>query len=103
MKIFEKDDRIHLQLMNLKLGKMLFDFSVERAFFDELRNHMIEHLKSFNPPIHVEDYLNDLSTDLEPKTHCCECTPGEHFERHMVHIQYPNCNCKKEGFILKRN
>lgn len=51
----------------------------------------------------VEEYLKDLSDNLEPKTHCCECTPGKHYERHMVHIQYPDCDCKPENYILKRN
>ena len=55
MKIFEKDGRIHLQLMNLTLGKMLFDFSVEKPHFEELRSHMIERLKTFKLP---EDDLN---------------------------------------------
>jgi len=51
----------------------------------------------------TEEYLEDLAESLEPNTHCCECTPGEHFERHMVHIQYPDCSCKPEDYILKRN
>ena len=106
MKIFEKDGRIHLQLMNLTLGKILFDFSVEKPHFEELRNHMLEHLKAFKMPEEGEEInklLENISNDLEPKTHCCECTPGKHFERHMVHIQYPDCKCKKEDFALKRN
>ena len=52
----------------------------------------------------IESYLENLADDLEPKTHCCECTPGDHYDiPHMVHIQYPNCNCKKEDYVLKRN
>ena len=47
--------------------------------------------------------LTVIADSLEPKTHCCECTPGEHFERHLVHIQYPDCNCNPEKYILKRN
>lgn len=51
----------------------------------------------------VSKYIEDLAKDLEPKTHCCECTPGENFERHMVHIQYPNCTCDKAKYVLKGN
>lgn len=51
----------------------------------------------------LEEELARIADNLEPKTHCCECTPGEHFERHLVHIQYPNCNCNPEKYILKRN
>jgi len=54
-----------------------------------------------------KDYTNkllgDLALDLEPKTHCCECTPGEHFQRHMIHIQYPKCKCEPRKYVLKRN
>ena len=45
----------------------------------------------------ISSFLEDLADNLEPKTHCCECAPGEHFERHMVHIQYANCTCDPEG------
>jgi len=51
----------------------------------------------------VEKFLFNMSMSLEPKTHCCECTPGEHFERHLVHIQYPNCNCMPQKYIKKVN
>lgn len=50
----------------------------------------------------VEDFLDDLGEDLEPTTHCCECTPGDHYERHMVHIQYPDCTCESRNYILKK-
>lgn len=43
----------------------------------------------------IEDLLENQSKELEPKTHCCECSKGDHFDpRHLVHIQYPKCNCK---------
>lgn len=51
----------------------------------------------------IEGYLKHLSDSVEPKTHCCECTPGDHFERHVVHIQYPDCSCKEENFVLRWN
>jgi len=51
----------------------------------------------------VENYLNNLTDALEPRTHCCECTPGKHFQTHMVHIQYPDCTCDPKDYVLKRN
>lgn len=47
MKIFEKDGWIFLQLMDMTTGKMLMDFSVGKEFFDELRDHIIEHLLAY--------------------------------------------------------
>jgi hypothetical protein len=47
MKIFEKDGWIHLQLMNLTTREMLFDFSVPKEYFEELKEHIIEHLNKF--------------------------------------------------------
>ena len=47
MKIFEENGKIRLQLMNLETKKMLFDFTVEIDEFEELKNHIIEHLKWF--------------------------------------------------------
>ena len=51
----------------------------------------------------LNKYLEKRVIDLEPKTHCCGCTPGDHFERHTVHIQYPNCRCNPNKYVLKRN
>ena len=51
----------------------------------------------------INDFLEDVSDSLEPETHCCECTPGKYQERHNVHIQYPNCNCDPNKYVLKRN
>lgn len=48
MKIFEENDKIRLQLMEMAKGIMLFDFTVEKDSFDELRNHIIEHLNKFS-------------------------------------------------------
>lgn len=50
-----------------------------------------------------EAYLEKLVEDLEPKTHCCECTPGKHYQPHSIHIQYPNCDCDPKKYVLKRN
>lgn len=59
-------------------------------------------MKGFGRDV-IEADLEALADSLEPDTHCCECTPGPHFERHAVHIQYPDCPCKKENYVLKRN
>lgn len=47
MKIFEKDERVHLQLMHLPTNRMLFNFSVEKEEYEELASHIIEHLLAF--------------------------------------------------------
>jgi len=47
LKIFEKDGWIHLQLMDLTTKKMLFDFSVGKEFFNELRDHIIANLEDY--------------------------------------------------------
>jgi hypothetical protein len=47
MKIFEKDGRVHLQLKHMIKNRVLFDFSVEKDEFPELKEHMIEHLTAF--------------------------------------------------------
>ncbi len=51
----------------------------------------------------VDFYLKSVADSLEPRSHCCECTPGDHFERHMVHIQYPDCNCDPRKYKLNYN
>lgn len=47
MKIFEKDGRIHLQLMHMPTNRILFNFSVEKSEFPELKEHMIKSLYDF--------------------------------------------------------
>ena len=47
----------------------------------------------------IDDFVEKTASDLDVKTHCCECTPGEHNERHLVHIQYPDCKCNPEFYI----
>lgn len=47
MKIFEFDGRVHLQLMDMNENRMLFNFSVEKAAYATLRDHIIEHLLAF--------------------------------------------------------
>ena len=44
MKIFEKDGWIFIQMMDMTSMEMLIDFSIEKESFNELRDHMIEHL-----------------------------------------------------------
>jgi len=59
--------------------------------------------KSLKYTISLETLLGKLADGLEPKTHCCECSEGEHKCKHTVHIQYPDCTCKKEGWVLRKN
>ena len=47
MKIFEENDKIRLQLMDIKKGTMLFDFTVEKEVYEELASHIIEHLLAY--------------------------------------------------------
>lgn len=51
----------------------------------------------------TEEFLEEVAIGLKPLTHCCECTPGDSFERHFVHIQYPNCTCDPKKYVLKTN
>jgi len=47
MKIFKEGNNVRLQLMDIKKGKMLFDFKIPSEWFSELKEHMIEHLNKF--------------------------------------------------------
>lgn len=47
MKIFKENDRIRLQLKDMRKGTMLFDFTIEKEAFKELKNHIIEHLENY--------------------------------------------------------
>lgn len=47
MKIFEENGNVRLQLMDMQKGKMLFDFTVEKEAYNELKEHVIEHLNNF--------------------------------------------------------
>ena len=47
MKIFEEGNVIRLQLMEIHTRTMLFDFTIEKEFYNELREHIIEHLNKF--------------------------------------------------------
>ncbi len=47
MKIFEKDGWVFIQLMDMTTKEMLIDFSVGKEFFNELRDHIIEHLIAY--------------------------------------------------------
>lgn len=52
----------------------------------------------------IELLCKKQNEDLEPKSHCCECTKGDNYDPfHQIHIQYKNCNCKKENYVLKNN
>jgi len=92
--------------MDMTTKKMLFDFSVGKEYFNELRDHIIEHLKVYKieeKTNEIGNYLTDMAENLEPKTHCCECTPGERFQKHTVHIQYPDCKCDPNKFVFNIN
>ena len=47
MKIFEENGKIRLQLMNMVTNNMLFDFIVNKEEYNDLREHIIEHLNGF--------------------------------------------------------
>lgn len=47
MKIFEENGRIRLQLMNIITKEWLFNFTIDKRQFNELRMHIIEHLEKF--------------------------------------------------------
>lgn len=47
MKIFKQGSKVRLQLMHFPSNSMLFDFTVEQSEFEELREHIIVHLKNF--------------------------------------------------------
>lgn len=47
MKIFEENGKIRLQLKDMQKGVMLFDFSIEKGAYPELKDHMIKHLNDF--------------------------------------------------------
>ena len=58
----------------------------------------------------VDAFLEWAYAVLEPKTHCCHCTPGPGFrarhpakDGHPVHAQIPNCKCKPENYVLTNN
>ena len=62
MKVFEENGKIRLQLMDLKKGVMLFDFTIEKEDYKELREHIIEHLNAFKL---VEEGKNDHQSNAE--------------------------------------
>lgn len=47
MIIFEENGKIRLQLKNMLTGEMLFDFTVAKEDFKELRTHIVDHLINF--------------------------------------------------------
>jgi len=51
----------------------------------------------------IEAYLTKIAKEATPVTHCCECTPGQFFQRHVVHIQYLDCDCDPKKYVLKKN
>ena len=44
MKIFKEGNNIRFQLMDTVANRMLFDFTIPAHAYDDLKNHMIEHL-----------------------------------------------------------
>jgi hypothetical protein len=52
----------------------------------------------------LETEMHKLADALEPTTHCCECTPGLHYDScHTIHIQYPGCKCNPKEYVLRKN
>ena len=49
MKIFKQGTAIRLQLMDTQIQEMLFDFTVPADNYNDLKQHMIEHLENFSP------------------------------------------------------
>ena len=47
MKIFEENGKVRLQLKNMITNTMLFNFTVKKEKYNELRAHIIEHLNNF--------------------------------------------------------
>ncbi len=47
MNIVEENGKIRLQLMDMVKGIMLFDFTIEKENYEELKKHIICHLKTF--------------------------------------------------------
>ncbi|KKL21062.1 hypothetical protein LCGC14_2449220 [marine sediment metagenome] len=47
MNIFEENGRIRLQLKDMGEGTMLFDFTIEKEAFEELKTHIIAHLNIY--------------------------------------------------------
>lgn len=47
MIIFEENGKIRLQLKDVRNNVMLFDFTIEKEAFNELKDHIIEHLSAF--------------------------------------------------------
>lgn len=82
MKIFEKNGRVHLQLKHMMAKKMLFDFSVEKHEFPELKKHMIEHLTAFKSGREKCPSCYGSGKDLDPitlKTIICQKCNGKGF------------------------
>jgi len=62
MHIFEQDGKIRLQLMDLFLNQMLFDFTVEPEKYNGIRAHIIKHLIEYEPSIkkhHSKEFFNE--------------------------------------------
>ncbi len=51
MHIFKENGKIRFQLMDIKKGKMLCDFTIEdnKELYEELKEHIITNLQAFNP------------------------------------------------------
>ena len=67
--------------------------------YNKLRDIIARTIRlNFEDQLEIE--LTATADDLEPHSHCCECTRGE---KHFVHIQYPNCTCLSKDYILQKN
>ena len=73
-----------------------------KLYNDMMQERRVIYIKITNGD-EINKFLEKKAEELEPKTHCCECTPGDHYERHAIHIQYPGCNCDPKKYVLKVN
>jgi len=94
-----------------KLGYNSISDAVKQAISDvcnKIETEIKSHENDVNDEINA--FLKRANALVEPKTHCCFCTPGPEFrDRHPVnngvpvHTQLPNCRCNPENFVLNNN
>jgi len=72
---------------------------------DEIEAEIEKSSNAVNAEIYA--FLERMDVLLEPKTHCCYCTPGLEFQGrhpatdgHPLHTQFPNCRCKPENYVM---
>ena len=94
MKIFEKDGWIFIQMMDMTSMEMLIDFSIEKESFNELRDHIIEHLLSFK--IEGEKVVGQTSPDIAIESPESTSSKPSNHKTPCLYEDCPICN-PKEG------